>query len=59
MRGAVFYVFGDAAGGVVGVVAGAVVPEGDVVEVCDVEGGFYGAGGPVGEGDACCFVDEV
>ena len=38
VRGAVFYIFGDAACGVVGVVSGAVVPEGDVVEVCDVEG---------------------
>ena len=38
VRGAVFYIFGNAACGVVGVVSGAVVPEGDVVEVCDVEG---------------------
>ena len=59
MGGAVFDIFGDAAGGVVGVVSGAVVPEGDVVEVCDVESRFDGVAGGVGEGDACCFVDDV
>ena len=59
MRGAVFDIFGDAACGVVGEVSRAVIPEGDVVEVCDVEGGFDGATGGVGEGNACCFVDDV
>ena len=59
VRGAVFDILGDTTGGVVGVVAGAIVPEGDVVEVGDVEGGFDSTSGAVGEGDACCFVYDV
>ena len=47
MRGAVRDVIGHAPAAVGGEVAGAVVPQANVVEVLDAEGGFGGGSGVV------------